>query len=181
MLRIGVIGQSGQLSEAVATLSEAVGKEIASRGAILLTGGTNGVMEAVSKGAREAGGIVVGILPGDQVEAANDYVNIPINTGLSYDYRSLILVHSSDAIIMIGGENGTLGELSIAYLNSKPIIVVEPSGGWAARVRSIAYDGSYLDTRKTVELDFAHSAQEALDIAETRVSARSKKPSEVQG
>jgi len=169
LLRIGVIGQSGVVTEEVYALAEEVGKEIARRGAILLTGGTNGVMEAVSKGAQEAGGLVVGILPGDKSDAANCYVNIPITTGLSFDYRSLILVHSSDAIIMIGGENGTLGELSIAYLNSKPIVVVEPSGGWAARVRDIAYDGTYLDTRKTVKLDFAHSAREALDIAQSRV------------
>jgi len=168
LLRIGVIGQSGTVTEQVYALAEEVGREIARRGAVLLTGGTNGVMEAVSKGAKEAGGLVVGILPGDHPKAANQFVDIPITTGLGFDYRSLILVHSSDAVIMIGGENGTLGELSTAYLNSKPIIVIEPSGGWAARVRNAAYDGTYLDTRKTVKLDFAQSAQEALDIALAR-------------
>jgi uncharacterized protein (TIGR00725 family) len=146
-----------------------VGKEIALRKAVLLTGGTSGVMEAVSKGAKAAGGLVIGILPGDKPDAANDYIDIPITTGLGSDYRSLILVHSSDAIIMVGGENGTLGELSAAYLNHRPIVVIEPSGGWAARVRSICYDGTYLDTRKSVKLDFAHSAQEALDILFARL------------
>lgn len=169
MIRIGVIGQSGVISAEVYALAEEVGREIASRGAILLTGGTNGVMEAVSKGAKEAKGLVVGILPGESYGVANGYIDIPITTGLSFDYRSLILVHSSDAIIMIGGENGTLGELSAAYLNCKPIVVIEPSGGWAARVRTVAYDGTYLDTRRTVKLDFAHTAKEALDVALARV------------
>jgi len=178
LLRIGVIGQSGSISSEVYSLAEQVGKEIATRGAILLTGGTTGVMEAVSKGAKEAGGLVVGILPGDHPDTANRYVDIPITTGLSFDYRSLILVHSSDALIMVGGENGTLGELSIAYLNCKPVVVIEPSGGWAARLRTVAYEGSYLDTRRTVKLDFAQTACEALDIILARVDQCAKNEGE---
>lgn len=171
MIRIGVIGQSGAVSEEVCALAEEIGKEIANRGAILLTGGTNGVMEAVSRGAKLANGLVVGILPGDTLDAANQYVDIPITTGLSFDYRSLILVHSSDALIMIAGGNGTLGELSAAYLNRKPVIIVEPSGGWAAKIRTAAYDGCYLDDRRSVKLDFVHTAQEALDLVYERVQA----------
>lgn len=164
MLRIGVIGQSGEIPAATSQLAEEIGSEIAGRGALLLTGGTSGVMEAVSRGAKQAKGLVVGILPGDTVDEGNDYIDIPITTGTSYDYRSLILVHSSDAIIMIAGANGTLGELSAAYLNRKPVVVIEPSGGWAAKIRTIAYEGSYLDERKWVKLNYANTAKEALDI-----------------
>lgn len=128
MIRIGVIGQSGEIPAETGELAEEIGKEIALRGAILLTGGTSGVMGAVSRGAKQANGLVVGILPGDSVDVANEYIDIPISTGLSFDYRSLILVHSSDVIIMIAGGNGTLGELSAAYLNRKPVVIVEPSG-----------------------------------------------------
>lgn len=174
MIRIGVIGQSGEIPAEVKTLAESVGQEIALRGALLLTGGTSGVMEAVSKGAKSANGLVVGILPGDGLDAANNYIDIPITTGLGFDYRSLILVHSADALIMISGGNGTLGELSAAYLNRKPTVVIEPSGGWAARVRSICYDGTYLDNRKSIKLDFAHTAQEALDILMRRVTTMAK-------
>jgi uncharacterized protein (TIGR00725 family) len=174
VLRIGVIGQSGAIPEETYQLAEEIGREIAIRGAILLTGGTNGVMEAVSRGAKLADGLVVGILPGDSVDAANEYIDIPITTGLSFDYRSLILVHSSDALIMIAGGNGTLGELSAAYLNRKPVVVVEPTGGWAARIRSAAFDGCYLDDRKFTKLDFAHSAEEALDLVLARVTAGPK-------
>ncbi|MBP2662214.1 MAG: hypothetical protein H6Q71_162 [Firmicutes bacterium] len=70
---------------------------------------------------------------------------------------------------MIAGGNGTLGELSAAYLNRKPVVIVEPSGGWAAKVRGMAYDGSYLDERKWVKLDYANTAKEALDIALSRI------------
>lgn len=176
LLRIGVIGQSGEIPEETCILAEDIGKEIALRGAILLTGGTSGVMGAVSRGAKQANGLVVGILPGDNVEVANDYIDIPITTGLSFDYRSLILVHSSDVIIMIAGGNGTLGELSAAYLNRKPVIIVEASGGWAARVRRMAYEGSYLDERKWVKLDYANTAKEALDIAISRIQESRQSP-----
>lgn len=171
MIRIGVIGQSGDISPLTQKLAEETGREIARRRAVLLTGGTNGVMECVSRGAKAENGLVVGILPGDTLDMANDYIDIPITTGLSFDYRSLILIHSSDCLIMIGGGNGTLGEASAAYLNRKPVVILEPSGGWAGRIRTSAYEGSYLDERKTVTLDYAQTAREAVDIAIERVHA----------
>lgn len=165
MIRVGIIGQSGEISPETGKLAEDIGREIAVRGAVLLTGGRNGVMECASRGAKSANGLVVGILPGDTLDDANSYIDIPITTGLSFDYRSLILIHSSDVVIMIGGGNGTLGELSAAYLNRKPVIVVEPSGGWASRIRTMAYEGCYLDERRNIKLDFAGTAKEAVDIA----------------
>ena len=170
MIRIGVIGQSGDIPIELQELAQEVGREIALRGAILLSGGTNGVMEWASKGAKEANGLVVGILPGDTMDRANKYIDIPINTGLSFDYRSLILVHSSDALIMVGGGNGTLGELSAAYLNLKPVIILEPSGGWAQKVRTMAFEEVYLDERKSTKLDYAQTVKEALDIALSRIA-----------
>lgn len=170
MIRIGVIGQSGDIPIELQQLAQEVGAEIALRGAILLSGGTNGVMEYASKGAKEANGLVVGILPGDTMDRANSYIDIPINTGLSFDYRSLILVHSSDALIMVGGGNGTLGELSAAYLNLKPVVILEPSGGWAQRVRTMAFEEAYLDERKSTKLDYAQTVKEALDIALSRIA-----------
>jgi len=169
LLRIGVIGQSGEIPEKTSLLAEELGKEIALCGALLFTGGTSGVMGAVSRGAKQARGLVVGILPGDTTDVANEYIDIPISTGLSFDYRSLILVHSSDVIIMLAGGNGTLGELSAAYLNRKPVVIVETSGGWAAKIRGMAHEGCYLDERKWVRLDYATTAKEALAIALKRV------------
>ncbi len=169
-IRIAVIGQSGEISEKVKEIAIEVGKEIASKQAILLTGGRDGVMEAVSMGAKSNGGLVVGILPGDDKIVANDYIDIPITTGLSFDYRSLILVHSADAIIMISGGNGTLGELSAAYMNNKPIVVIETTGGWATRVKEIVYDGKYLDERKTVEIHFSDTAKKTVEMVLSKIN-----------
>ena len=165
MKRIGVIGQSGIISPALIETAEELGREIAIRGGILLTGGTNGIMESVSKGAQRAGGLVVGILPGDSLDLANPYIDIPISTGLGFDYRSLILVHSSDAIIMVAGGNGTLGELSAAYMHKKPLIILETSGGWAGKLRGAAHEEYYLDERKTTKIEYANTPSEAAEIA----------------
>ncbi|MCZ0754288.1 TIGR00725 family protein [Anoxybacillus sp. J5B_2022] len=169
MKRIAVIGQSGDIPEDVRKMAEAVGGEIAKRKAVLLTGGGSGVMEAASKGAKEAGGLVIGILAGDRTDVANDYLDVPITTGLHFDFRSLILVHSSDALIMIRGGNGTLGELSAAYMNRKPVVIIETTGGWAAKIKEVVYEGGYLDERRTVEIAFCDSAEAAVDLAFKRI------------
>jgi len=175
VLRIGVIGQSGEIPETAERLAEEIGREIAIRGAILFTGGTNGVMKAASRGAKLANGLVVGILPGDTIDETNGFIDIPVTTGMNFDYRSLILVHSSDAIIMVAGANGTLGELSAAYLNRKPVVILEPSGGWAAKIRGIAYEGGrYLDERRLVRLNYAQTAKEAVDLAISLAKSASK-------
>ncbi len=117
---ISVIG-AGTCSKEIYTLAEHVGTLIAQKGATLVTGGLSGVMEAASKGASEAGGIVVGILPGFSKEEANDYVTIPITTGLSHA-RNVIVARSADAVIAVSGEYGTLSEIAIALKLGKPVI-----------------------------------------------------------
>jgi uncharacterized protein (TIGR00725 family) len=169
MKRIAVIGQSGEIPDDVRKIAEQVGAEIAKRNAILITGGGSGVMEFSSKGAKEAGGLVVGILAGDRTDVANDYIDVPITTGLYFDFRSIVLVHSSDALIMIRGGNGTLGELSAAYMNKKPVVIIETTGGWATKIKEVAFEGSYLDERRTVEIDFCNSAKAAVELAFQRI------------
>lgn len=161
-IRIGVIGQSGPISKELYQLAYEVGKEIGKQGAILFSGGRDGVMEAVSRGAKTGGAITVGILPGDSISEGNEYLDVPITTGLSFDYRSNILIHSSDVIIMLGGGNGTLGELSMSYLNRKPAVVLENSGGWAERIREFVYDGHYLDRRANIRIEYALTPREAV-------------------
>ena len=117
---IAVIGGS-QCSKEEAKLAEAVGCELARRGAILVCGGLGGVMEAACKGAQSEGGITIGILSGDSRQAANPYVQIPIVTGIGYA-RNVIVVKSAQAIIAIDGNYGTLSEISHALQNGIPVI-----------------------------------------------------------
>jgi len=117
---IAVIGGS-ECSPQEAELAEAVGRELAKRGAILVCGGLGGVMEAACKGASSKGGVTIGILPGDDYRAANPYVQIPIVTGVGYA-RNIAVVKSAQAVIAIGGGYGTLSEISHALQGNIPVI-----------------------------------------------------------
>ena len=117
---IAVIGGSEPSVEET-RLAESVGRELANRGAILVCGGLGGVMEAACKGAHSAGGITIGILPGDSRHAANPYVQIPIVTGIGYA-RNITVVKSAQAVIAIGGSYGTLSEISHALQSGIPVI-----------------------------------------------------------
>ena len=117
---ISVIG-AGYCDNEIYSIAEEVGRLIAQKGATLVTGGLEGVMEAASKGAKEAGGITVGILPGFSKEEANKYIDIPITTGLSHA-RNVIIARSADALIAVSGEYGTLSEIAIALKLGKPVV-----------------------------------------------------------
>lgn len=120
---IAVIGGS-EAAEKHLKLAEEVGRLIAEHDAILVTGGMGGVMAAASKGAREANGLVIGILPTTDKESANPYVDIPIVTGLSHA-RNSIIARTCDCAIAIDGKFGTLSEIAYCLMYNIPIIGVD--------------------------------------------------------
>ena len=117
---IAVIGGSQPTSKET-KVAEEVGRLLAKQGAILVCGGLGGVMEAACKGASSEGGITIGILPGDNRQAANPYVQIPIVTGIGYA-RNVAVVKSAQAVIAIGGNYGTLTEIGHALQSDLPVI-----------------------------------------------------------
>ena len=123
---VAVIG-SAECSAPVAEAAEAVGREIAERGHVLVCGGRGGVMEAACLGARAAGGLTVGVLPGTDRSQANPYVDVAIATGLG-EARNAVIVRSVDAVIAVHGEHGTLSEIGLALKMGKPVVGL---GTWA--------------------------------------------------
>jgi len=117
---VAVIGSSS-CSEDEARLAEAVGEGLAQRGASVICGGLGGVMEEVCRGARSQGGLTVGILPGEDPGVANQWVDIPIATGVGYG-RNMAVVKSAQAVIAIGGNYGTLSEIAYALKSGIPVI-----------------------------------------------------------
>jgi hypothetical protein len=117
---IGVIGGSN-CTEKTAKLAETVGMEIAKAGAILVCGGLGGVMEAACRGAKQAGGATIGILLNWSKKSANEFVDIPIVTGLG-DMRNLMVVRNSDAVIALPGRYGTLSEIAFCLNSATPLI-----------------------------------------------------------
>ncbi len=124
-IRIGVIGGSSPDKESRQNAFR-VGQLIAEKGAILVCGGLSGVMEAVSRGAKEAGGFTMGILPGNSLNDANIYIDIPVATGLGYGRNSLVVMNS-DVIIAINGKYGTLSEIAYGCIYGKKVIGI---GTW---------------------------------------------------
>ncbi len=123
---IAVIG-GGEVVEQIRRQAHAVGRLIAEQGAVVVTGGLGGVMEAACKGAREAGGETIGILPGSDAAEANPYVTLPIVTGMS-EARNAIIARTAQALIAVGGEYGTLSEIAFGLKFGKRVISLHSWG-----------------------------------------------------
>jgi uncharacterized protein (TIGR00725 family) len=100
-----------------------VGELLGERGLALVSGGLGGVMEAASRGARERGALVIGILPQDDPDACNDWVDVSIATGLA-DARNVLIANTADVFIAIGGSFGTLSEIAFALKRRKKVIAL---------------------------------------------------------
>ncbi|MGH2717215.1 MAG: TIGR00725 family protein [Actinomycetota bacterium] len=135
---IAVIGPSGEdIDPAVADAAARVGALIAQAGAILVCGGGTGAMAAACRGANEAGGVTVGILPGVSREEANPWVSIAIPTGMG-EARNALVVRAGDAVIAVGGGVGTLSEIALALKMGRPVIGL---GTWEARLPPFGGEG----------------------------------------
>ena len=115
-----MVGAS-ECSPPVAELAAAVGRAVAAAGAVLVCGGLGGVMQAAARGAREAGGLTVGILPGPNHQDANPFVDITIVTDLGHA-RNAVVVRSSHAVIALAGEYGTLSEVALGLKMGIPVV-----------------------------------------------------------
>lgn len=171
MLKIGVIGRSWREGEylppAVTEAAHAVGAAIGAAGAVLVGGGTGGVMEASCRGAKEAGGLTVGFLPYADPDKANPYVDLVFPTGMG-TIRNVLTARCCDAIVMVGGGVGTLNEVTIAYDSGVPVVVLEGTTGWADRLRNALVEGAWMDERRVVPVSFATDPAEAVALAITR-------------
>lgn len=119
-IQIGVIG-GRDADDEILRLADGVGRGIAERNSVLICGGLGGVMEAACRGAKAAGGMTVGILPGLSADDANAYVDIRIPTGMGVA-RNAIIIHASDAVIAVGGRYGTLSEMGFTLQEGIPLV-----------------------------------------------------------
>ncbi len=145
-MQVSVIG-SGSEHEARA---EEVGRLLAERGCTVVTGGLGEVMAAAARGAKKAGGTTIGILPGEALDDANEWIDHVVATGIGHA-RNVAVVASGDAVIAVGGSWGTLAEIAFAVRLGRAVVILEP--GWEL-------DG----------VDRATSPEEAVDLALSRVA-----------
>ena len=123
---VAVIGDGdprGPDAHRILEWAEEVGQLLARGGAVVVTGGLGGVMRAASQGAVAAGGETIGILPGSRAAEANEYVRVPIATGLGVA-RNLVVVTSADAVVAVGGRHGTLSEIGLALRMGRQVVTL---------------------------------------------------------
>ena len=145
---VAVCGESDPQTS-LADVAFELGRGIAQRDAVLICGGLTGVMEHAARGARAAGGLTIGLLPGDDPDEANEYVQMAIATGLGHA-RNAILACTADGVIALGGGLGTLSEIALALRNGRPTIGIQT---WR-------FDR---DRRTEPELPIAANPKDALD------------------
>jgi uncharacterized protein (TIGR00725 family) len=120
---VSVVG-SGEASGELYEKAREVGRLVAERGGTIVCGGRSGVMEAAARGAAEAGGTAIGILPDEDREKANEYLSYSVATGTGHA-RNLAVVCSGDVVIAVGGEYGTLSEIGLALKVGRPVVALE--------------------------------------------------------
>ncbi|MEP7019248.1 MAG: TIGR00725 family protein [Pseudonocardiales bacterium] len=157
-LRVAVVGPGAEATPEICALARDVGRLLAERGAIVLTGGLGGVMAAAAEGATSAGGVAVGLLPGTDRAAANQYLTISVPTGLG-ELRNALLVECADGIVAVGGSWGTLSEIALACRAAVPVVSL---AGWSV----LAADGSPLPLVAAASPDTA--VRSVLDLVATR-------------
>jgi len=141
---IAVVGPGGAtICAQRLALAEEVGAQLARRGAVLVSGGLGGVMQAACRGARSVGGTTLGLLPGDDRAAANPFVTVAVATGMG-ELRNGLVVRSADALIAIAGGPGTLSEIALALKAGKRVVGL---GTW--QIDGVQVAG---DAREAVEL-----------------------------
>jgi uncharacterized protein (TIGR00725 family) len=153
---ISVIGAS-EIDRETEKKAIEIGRLIAKNNYALACGGLSGVMEAVCKGAKEEGGLTIGIIPYEKKNAANKYVDIVIPVPFS-QARNIVVVLSGDACIAIAGKAGTLSELCFAWIYEKPIVALSSVEGWSSKIAN-----KKLDNRRSDMIYGAKTPQEAVD------------------
>jgi len=121
-VRVSVIG-AGDASSSEVALAEALGGALGRAGAVVVTGGLGGVMEAASRGCVEAGGLTVGILPGPDPSQANPWVRVPLATGMG-EARNSLVVRAGEAVVAVGGGWGTLSEIALAMKMGREVCLL---------------------------------------------------------
>ena len=159
--RIAVCGPGEGAAASEVGLAERVGQLLAVRGCVLVCGGLGGAMAATCRGAKAAGGITIGILPGYDAATANPWVDHAICTGLG-QARNAVVAATGDALIAVGGGFGTLSEIALGLRLGRPVVLL---GGWSAALGTA--EGQALAARLGGRLALAETAESAVEQALT--------------
>lgn len=165
-LQVGIIGSAGgeeypkrKPAQKVYKIAKAIGQMVAEKGAVVICGGKGGIMESACQGAKDAKGITVGVVAGNNRGTCNKFVDVEVVSGAVNCSEESLIVSMSDALIIIGGGAGTLQEITTAYRNNKPMVAITCVDGWGKKLAN-----TYLDDRKKIKILSAQTPQQAIDL-----------------
>lgn len=168
-IQIGLIGSYSDLKYAkrLDKIATEIGALVAKAGAVLVVGGEKdgGLTKAAARGAKKNGGVVAGVMP--KKENACKDLDVIIQTGGMVGLREYLITIACDALIAINGGSGTLNEITVAYQNNIPVIMLENCGGWAEKLA-----GTYLDQRKRYKFKSARTPKKAAKLAAELAKAK---------
>jgi len=151
-----------------------LGQALVNSGFRVVSGGLGGIMEAASRGARSSpqyrSGDVIGVLPTYDAEDANEFIDIPICTGLQHG-RNLVVAASGDVVFAVGGRSGTLSEIAFAWTLGKPVICVGDADGWANELA-----GRRIDDRRDDLVHGPLGPEEAVALAKDLLRTHRSRP-----
>ena len=153
---ISVIGAS-EIDKDIEEKTIEIGRLLAKNNYIVACGGLTGVMEAICKGAKEEGGLTIGIVPQPEKSMANKYVDIVIPCPFS-QARNIVVVLTGDICLAISGKAGTLSEISFAWIYNKPIVALSSVQGWSSKVAN-----QKIDDRRNDMIYGVKTPEEAID------------------
>ncbi len=163
-LQIGIIGSAGveeypfsKPSNKLYELAYEIGTLIAKNGSILICGGKGGIMEEACRGAKENGGITVGVIGGNNRGESNKYVDVEVVSGITNYAEEGLIISMSDGIIALGGGAGTLQELAMAYRSNKKVATIKNTKGW-----SMNLSNQFLDERNITKIKLCDSPKSAV-------------------
>ena len=173
ILQVGVIGSAGAeeyLKEWKPTVglmktARRIGQLLGEKGATIITGGGGGIMSEVSKEGIKKDSITVGLFNNHHDRGVGDIYTVGLTTGMFEGGPEFLLPLCSDIIIAVSGGAGTLNELSVAYRNKVPVVLLKGYGGMVDKIIPLLHENKYLDERKRVQFFIANSADEAVKIA----------------
>lgn len=173
ILQVGVIGSSGEEEylktwkppKGMIKTAKEVGKLLGEKGATIVTGGGGGIMSSVASEGIKRNSITIGILNTFSEVGLREVYTVELPTGMFEGGPEYFLPLYSDIIIAISGGAGTLDELTVAYRNCIPVVLLKGYGGWVDKLIPQLYQGKYLDERKRVQFYVANTPEEAVKIA----------------
>ena len=187
VLQVGVIGSAGaeeyregwKLAKGLPKAVKELGRLLGKSGATIVTGGGGGIMSAVSREGIKGDSITVGLFNTHNDIGLGDIYTVGLTTGMLEGGPEYLLPLCSDVIIAVSGGAGTLNELTVAYRNRVPVVLLKGFGGWVDRLIPMLFDGKYLDERKRTPFYITDSPEKAVKIAlkegQKRLKAIAKK------